>query len=234
MHHEHPKPFRLRATGTMLDVEIETIRVGPQETEIPWLDPYKVVEALAAADKLNYLGADQDLLEFWRRMAKTEPGQVVFQKAARGELNLAHTIPICSHRDEGRGKKRKAILLWSMRGALGTGTELFRATHDELEQLRRQGLNMDGSLSTRFLHLAVPKAVYGKNAQPVWDDLARYVTSSYRQLAEDGVLWKGQRHHFICIGLTGDNPFLSKIAHLDRSFARVPKKSGEMSLHGIC
>ena len=218
----------------MLMVEIDVITAGPKNVEIPWLDPYKMVLHLAEIGKLEHLGLGQDLLQFWQRFAKTDPHHWIFNEASKGTLNLARTLPFYSHGDEGRGKRKRAVLLWSMRGCVGEGTELFRDTHQIDERSLRMGLNMGGSWTSRFLHCAVPKSVYGKVSQPVWDDLGFRIASAYRRLQEEGFLVEGRQYHAVCLGLTGDNPFLAKIAHLVRSFGRVPKKNGDASENGVC
>ena len=133
---------RLQESGRTLDVPIKLLQVGPEKIQVPWLDPYDMVRALAKHRELEWLGADCNLLEWWRRFARIEPNHWVFTAAACGEVNLARCIPTFSHGDEGRGKKRKVVLIWSMRGCVGQGTDLHRATHDEASRLESMGLNM--------------------------------------------------------------------------------------------
>ncbi|CAE7643563.1 unnamed protein product, partial [Symbiodinium sp. KB8] len=161
----------LRAAGFTLDVEIDTIKAGPDETSIPWVDPFKMVSALAECDKLDLIYPEEcDLLEFWRRFSKIFPDHWVFEAASASNLNLGRTLPFYSHGDEGRGKRKKGILLWSMRGAVGQGSQLFNSLHSTDDRARRMG----------------------------------------------------------------DNPFLSKVGHLLRNYARVEKKIGDVAGHGIC
>ncbi|CAE7301043.1 unnamed protein product, partial [Symbiodinium sp. CCMP2592] len=228
---------RLQQSGHTLQVDIDYI---PVETstgirQIPWLDPYKMVSCLARDAKLEFLHGKNNLLEWWRRFAKVEPGHRAFKAAARGDISLERTIPFFSHGDEGRGKKKKGILIWSLRGCVGFGTRQFQEMHSEAEQKNRMGLNMSASMTSRFLHVAVPKAVYGKNAETVWDAIGRNIAASYERLETKGFLdADGKHYHAVCVGLTGDNPFLAKVAHLERSFARVAKSTGEDVSHGIC
>ena len=226
--------LRLSATGYALDVEIRTIKAGPKFIEIPFLDPYDMVSCLARHDQLHRLHGKNNLLEFWRRFSKVQPDCWVFQAAVAGRINLATTIPFYSHGDEGRGKRKKGILIWSMRGCVGEGTNLFKEDHDEAAKADRMGLNMSGSMTSRFLHIAVPKSVYGKNSGPVWDDIALHISRSYYRLQTEGFEYQGRMFHAVCLGLTGDNPFLAKAGHLERSFARVAKKTGDAVCNGIC
>ena len=144
----------------------------------------------------------------------------IFGSIGQRDIDLARTLPIYSHGDEGRGKKRKALLVWSIRCCIGEGTQLFQERYDETERAERLGINMGASLATRFLRATLPKALYGKVAKPVWDDLGRHIGSSYRRLQEEG-FWFA----VVCLGLTGDNPFLAKCGNFERSFARVPKET---------
>ena len=227
--------MRLRAAGFTLAVDIDTIKAGPDETSIPWIDPFKMVSALAECDKLDLIFPEEcNLLEFWRRFSKIFPDHWIFEAATAGNLSLGRTLPFYSHGDEGRSKRKKGILLWSMRGAAGQGSQLFNSLHSIDDRAIRMGLNMGGSLTSRFLHVAVPKHIYGKGAESVWDDIAFQVGSSYRRLQTEGFLCKRQRFHAVCLGLTGDNPFLAKVGHLLRNYARVEKKIGDVAGHGIC
>ncbi|CAE6972059.1 unnamed protein product [Symbiodinium sp. CCMP2592] len=231
------KANRLHSSGCALPVKIEMIEAGPagEKESIPWLDPVRMMTCLAENDMLDLLHGDHNLLEFWRRYAKYNPSHPIFTLAENGVVNLARSIPFYSHGDEGRGKKKKGILIWSMKGAVGRGTDHFRSQHDVDQQKLRMGLNMTGSKKSRFLHLAVPKQVYAKMTEPVWDDLAFHIARSYHQLQTKGFDDCHGRHwHAICLGLTGDNPFLAKVGHLQRSFARGPKSSGETATAGIC
>ena len=113
MHHVHYKKMlsrralRLQCAGYALQVDIDSIEAGPHKS-IPWIDPFKMMTCLAETDKLHLLHGDHDLMEFWRRFAKVQPNHRVFDLAAGGSLKLGSTIPIYSHGDEGRGKKKKA------------------------------------------------------------------------------------------------------------------------------
>ena len=162
------------------------------------------------------------------------PHHWAFEAARQQKLDLSKTIPLYSHGDEGRGKWRKAVLTWTMRGAVGQGTELFKSTHSDADQKARMGLNMTASLTTRFLHAVIPKSVYGKHAEPMWDSLAEHVGRAYRKLEVEGFEHCGQRFHAVFVGLTGDNPFLAKVGRMERSFSRAPKKLADTALHGVC
>ena len=231
MHQEHrtDPPLRLNQTGFTLKLDIEELSLGPTKVTVPWIDPYKLVCRLSELDKLDALHGSNNLAEWWRRFAKEEPGHFAFEEARQHNLDLTKTIPFYSHGDEGRGKRKRSVLIWSLRGCVGKGTEHFRKSHSETAQAQRMGLNFAGSLTSRFVHVAIPKSAYGKHAEPLWDDLASHIAASY------GFEHFGERYYAVCVGLTGDNPFLAKVAHLERSFSRAPKKAIDTAaVHGIC
>eukprot|EP00439_Symbiodinium_sp_Y106_P058170 s958_g8.t1 len=112
----------------------------------------------------------------------------------------------------------------------------LEATYDKMSNLLADE-KANGKLSdtTKFLHIAVPKSMYAKNAEFVWDDIAFQIACSYRRLELQGFRdCNGKHWHAVCLGLTGDNPFLAKVGHLERSFTRVAKASGEQADAGIC
>ena len=174
---------------------------------------------------------------FWRRFAAQEPDHPVF--AAGCSLPFSRVIPFLAHGDEGRTRKKKGIMLWSMHGIVGSGTRFFKQKTAE-EQMFAMGLNLDNSFCSRFLHAAVPNKLYKEN-EPLWHELAEKIGSAYFRLQTTGFQHKGKTWFAACVGLTGDAPFLSKAGCLQRSFARVPKKprdegSGRLQKEpaGIC
>ena len=221
--------FRLEQHGFCAGAPTEIIEAGGEQ--LPWLDPYKAVCWLAEQDRLELLHGGIDLMEFWRRFAKYQPDHPIFQQ---GE-NYARLIPLLSHGDEGREKKKRGIMIWSMKGVAGSGTKHFR-NRPESEQRSRMPLNLDNSLRSRFLHAAVPTRFYKDNAA-CWFQLAEHIGKAYYKLQLDGFEYKGQVWKACLIALTGDAPFLAKAACLNRSFSRVAKaaesKSGNLP-GGIC
>ena len=210
--------WRLDAHDQLLGVPTEFFEANG--VQIPWLDPYKMVEWLSENDKLHFLHGNANLSIFWRRFAAQEPDHPVF--AAGCSLPFSRVIPFLAHGDEGRTKKKKGIMLWSMHGIVGSGTRFFKQKTAE-EQMSAMGLNLDNSFCSRFLHAAVPNKLYKEN-EPLWHELAEKIGSAYFRLQTTGFQHKGKTWFAACVGLTGDAPFLSKAGCLQRSFARVPKK----------
>ena len=148
----------------------------------------------------------------------SEPDHPILQTS----LPFTRVIPFLCHGDEGRTKKKKGLMLWSMHGIVGTGTQLFKEKPVDY-QIASMGLNLDNSLTSRFLHAAIPNKLY-KDNEALWHDLANCVGHSYYRLQTEGFQHNGKTWYACCVGLTGDSPFLSKAACLERSFARVIKK----------
>ena len=172
-----------------------------------------------------------DLMEFWRRFAKFQPDHPIFEETQ----NFARLIPLLSHGDEGREKKKRGIMIWSMKGVAGSGTKHFRS-RPQTEQNSRMPLNLDNSLRSRFLHAAVPNRFY-KDNPACWTQLAEHIGKAYHKLQHTGFTHRGQVWKACVIALTGDAPFLAKAACLNRSFSRVARaaenKSG-IEPGGIC
>ena len=209
-------------------VGVPTEFIDAAGVEVPWLDPYKMVQWLAAEEKLDLLHGKVDLLEFWRRFALVQSHHPIFSQ----DLPLSRVIPFLSHGDEGRTKKKKGILIWSMKGICGIGTRFFRDL-PEATQRQKMGLNVGNSLTSRFLHIAVPCKLY-KHNENVWHALASRIGHAYWKLAHEGFEYNGQTWYACCVGLTGDAPYLSKAGCLERNYARVSKTTGARAKAGIC
>ena len=225
--------MRLCSSGHALDVGIDYLDIDGHC--IPWLDPFKMVSYLADADLLHHLHGGHDLGKFWQKLTRTQPHHPVFEEAANQQLQLTRAIPFYSHGDEGRTKRKKGILIWSLRGCLGGGTRHFREHHEQAAQEERMGLNMMNSLATRFMHVAIPKKYYPtKSASTVWDTIGLNIGRSYRRLQTEGFQYNGETWHAVCLGMVGDNPFLAKCGRLERSFSRVAKRTGQEATAGVC
>ena len=178
---------RLQAHCCCLDVPVHFIECGG--VEIPWIDPVHMMTWLATHDKLHLVHHDVDLLQFWHRFARTQPTHPVFQQG----LPLSNMIPFLAHGDEGRTKKKKALMVWSFKGVAGSGSRFFKDRPPE-EQRARMGLNLDNSLKSRFLHAVMPNRWY-KDNNDCWTDLAAHIGRSYLKLrtegfrGDDGKVW---------------------------------------------
>ena len=73
------------------------------------------------------------LSSFWSRFRHQNPTHPIYSMAARGEVDLATTVPIVCHGDEGRGAKRQAFMVVNFHGLLGRGTNPQRRWEKSVE-----------------------------------------------------------------------------------------------------
>ncbi|CAE7764212.1 unnamed protein product, partial [Symbiodinium sp. CCMP2456] len=187
------------------------------------------------------LAAMQVLLEeFWTRWEALYPGHEVFKLARDKRLDLSMTIPVWSHSDEGRSQKQKPILVLSVHGCVGRGTQAYR------QELARDpgrragmGLNFIGpTWSSQFLFSVMQREVYAKHPER-FDGLAGCLADDLRKCWEEGVASSVNpelRVWAVHLGTKGDLPALTKIGKFeDRSYSRVPKTGQSKTLcKGIC
>ena len=221
--------MRLDKHGNTIGVPVEFFEAG--NVKVPWLDPVSLVQWLADSDSLQALSGEIKITEFWRRFASFQPEHPVFSKG----LPLHRVIPFLSHGDEGRTKKKKGILIWSFHGVSGSGTRQFRE-RDIAEQTDRMPLNLDHSLRSRFIHVAVPSRVYSGNKEKDsrWHAIAAKIGQAYNELLTNGFQYAGQQWYAACVGLTGDSVFLAKAGNLIRSFYKVARKNAAKDPVGVC
>ena len=105
------------------------------------------------------------LQTFWRRYGKIRHGHEVFQASAQGRVALSRAIPCLVHGDEGRGFKRSGVMILSLQGAIGKGSQPFLKHHSgekgQQERVDRMGVNIGGaSYNSRLLFGAMPKKHY--------------------------------------------------------------------------
>ena len=97
-------------------------------------------------------------------------------------------------------------------------------------------LNLDHSLRSRFIHVAVPSRVYSgsKVKDTRWHAIAAKIGQAYSKLLEIGFEHAGQRWYAACVGLTGESVFLAKAGNLIRSFYKVARKNAAKEPAGMC
>ncbi|CAE7836337.1 unnamed protein product [Symbiodinium sp. CCMP2592] len=156
---------------------------------------------------------------FWSRYRKIYPNHDVFRRAQAGEINLAKTIALIVHGDEGRTKKKTGILIVSCHSILGYGCEA--GTVHGAEDYCKQLLNMTGhSLTSRW--------IFQQYLGVFTDDMVK----AYR----DGIKSpSGDTYTFAVIHVIGDWPWLAKAFNLSRSFANCSKQATSRGVpKGIC
>ena len=148
-----------------------TISMTPLlKTKWPVIKPRRWLEQCAGSlGKLS--GGVEDiehieilLSEFWLRYADHFPNHEVFQ-CSDSERSLARTFPMFIHGDEGRGKKRSAVMILNIQPVLGNGINTCKpsSAHEFVQDDPTQ-LNFKGnSCITRFLYTVMPRAEYAAN-----------------------------------------------------------------------
>ena len=178
---------------------------------------------------------DSQWSSFWGAYRRLHPNHPIFERAARGEVDLRRCAALIVHGDEGRTKKKSAILVLSAHSALGLGSHV---TAVGAERYDKQKLNCKGhTWSNRWLLGVLPKTFYDDaNGDKFVQDFLSVFVDDMLSLYEDGLeSVTGHKHHFVIINTIGDWPFLQKAFSLTRCFANVSKQSSSRKpATGIC
>lgn len=198
-----------------------------------YLVEYDQLEHIVGVQKLDDM---QPLLRtFWDRFQKLHPEHII---ATRDDPEFQHDmcLPVLLHGDEGRGLKKKQLMVLSIHGVIGKGSTHSNANIPDLDDpsgpLR---LNMKGHTQlNHFLHSVLPISLYNEtpeNLYHILDLQAKELAS----LFEKGVVIRGRRYFLCCIGVKGDAPFLAKSGLFERSLTRRPTKaSSKKPCQGLC
>jgi len=146
-------------------------------------------------------------------------------------VDFSRTAACLIHGDEGRTLKKGGMLVTSLQSAIGRGFDQKRVRANDRNngQARKLQVNFAGhSFTTRFVVSTIPKTAY--EAQPeVFNDAIDHVARSCNRLFQNGFLDRARNEVFrICIlGVKGDAPYLSKVAHFYRSYNTFAKRGDE-------
>ena len=178
--------LRFRKYGLSVDVDIHWVKLPLTKTDdtlFPVILVSDLIEALGRSGNMERLWGDipegevQDtLLEFWKRYAQDSPDHQVYRASREGYVCLARSIPYLIHGDEGRGLKKKGVMLLSIQGVLGRGTRPFaqRFKDARSERVKRMGVNIGGhSFGSRLLFAAMMKKHYD------YPDLCLFINLSF-------------------------------------------------------
>ena len=173
---------------------------------------------------------------FWSRYRKICPNHDVFRRAQAGEINLAKTIALLVHGDEGRTKKKAGILIVSCHSILGYGCK--SSTAHGAEDYCKQLPNMVGhTLTSRWILGCLPKSYYdGAGGDDFFQQYLGVFTDDILKVYRDGVKApNGDTYTFVVLHCIGDWPFLAKAFNLSRSFANCSKQATSRGIpKGIC
>jgi hypothetical protein len=194
---------------------------------------------LGERDRISALFGDEPetvLPVFWERFEALEPGNSVFDAFRSGVLRRDRSIPMLLHGDEGRTRKRQAMMVFNCHGLIGKGCKPFAETHSQAPRVRqlKTGVNIAGhSMSTRFLLFVLARANYGPSSAYLYKMIDE-VVEEFVKLQTDGILIGSERWNIIILGAVGDLMFFSKVGKFTRSFAHVAKRSNQGVLNGLC
>ena len=155
---------------------------------------------------------------FWKNFEQQVPQHPIFVRARSGE--------VCLERCGGGGtwgrrevEKKECIFGDQRSFCVGQGQDKKRHYNKMLPNF------LGHSYTTRFLFTALPKSDYTGANSYVFDNLMTYLAEelSYVQLegVEDSV--RKKKFWAVCLGITGDWPWLAKCGNLQRSFSNVSK-----------
>lgn len=176
-----------------------------------------------------------NLTLFWQRFKASHPDHKMYDPAGVGApQNHSMTIPVVVHGDEGRGRKKKQLMVLSCMGVLGKGSSRHNKSKDA-DVERPLFLNMLGNSSTtHFLHSVMPIGLY--NATPdAYFQVLNLQAEEFTNLFTSGVQVQGRTYYIACVGCKGDAPYLAKSGQFTRNFARKPTSSkSKKPAEGIC
>ena len=176
---------------------------------------------------------------FWNNCRKIMPNHRVFQLANSGALHLERTAALLLHGDEGRSKKKTAIMILNISSILGRGCDVKNRRATLHTEYAKQDINFKGNTwVTRYLLAVLPKGMYDpKNGDgAAYDMLSQRLVDDMNEVINNGALsLKGEKHWVVPIFCVGDWPFHQKSFHLSRSFGSAAKQaSSQRAAKGIC
>lgn len=228
-----------KSFGSSLEVPISKVDL-PSAAQFPYVKFEDWLHYLVKHDELDCLVGTKDLpvmqqmlTSFWEKYRQVHSTHVIF---TRNDINKAMTIPVLFHGDEGRGLKKKQVMILSTHGVCGSGTSKTPELVDSFGHPENPlALNMVGrTVATHFLLGAMPINLYNNSPESFYRVL-EIQSDEFTYLFEQGTVIEGRRYYVCCIGIKGDAPFLAKAGRFERNFARRPtKKVSKKPCCGIC
>ena len=228
--------------GRSLDLPISKIDVSSKEG-FPYVKFSHWLQYLVKNDEMDKLVGVADLTQmrpilktFWSRYQEINPEHDIFRLARERRLEIDMVIPVVHHGDEGRGAKKKQIMILSTHGILGKGSKESEK-NGEPADLTQAPLKMNyrgNTMLNHFLFAAMPVSYYNETPDAFYA-LLDAQAQEFRSLFEDGLVVNERRYHVCCLGIKGDAPYLAKSGRFERSFARRPTRpTSKKPASGIC
>lgn len=164
---------------------------------------------------------------------------MVFRLANDGVLALERTAGLILHGDEGRSKKKSAIMILNVSSILGRGSNVRNRRASLSTDYVKQDINFVGNTwTTRWLLGVLPRGLYDpkKGDGAAYDRLSQALADDMNKVIADGVVsLRGEKHWLVVVYVTGDWPFLQKTFHLGRAFGSAAKQpTSRAPPKGIC
>ncbi|CAL1170763.1 unnamed protein product [Cladocopium goreaui] len=231
--------------GQSIDVKISTTDL-PTKMSFPYVKFSSWLRYIVEYDNLDCLVGTGDvekmrpvLTTFWKRFEALYPHHVICDRAEGDrDFHRSMCIPVLYHGDEGRGLKKKQLMVLSTHGCLGKGN-----SHSNLGKTQAELENPDGPLRANmlgntfcnhFLQCVMPISLYGE-APEAFEHMLQLQADEFAKLFWDGIVIQNQRFFIACVGIKGDSPFVQKSGLFDRSFTRRPRApTSRTAAVGIC
>ena len=219
-----------RKFGQSLPVKITKVDL-PTKARFPYVRFSDWLTYLVEQDEMHHLTGAADLSEmqkslslFWERYRYCHPDHEIYHRDIPREM----VIPVAWHGDEGRGHKKKQIMILSTHGLLGKGSR----GDDTSERLK---LNMLGNtFLSHFLFSVMPIGLYQDSPESFYKML-EIQAEEFKILFNHGIMIRGQRYYVACLGCKGDAPWLAKSGRFERAFTRRPTRATACKpCQGIC
>ena len=219
-------------------VDIPVLRLRDWVSYLLRFNVWHLVCGLSAPDANR---EKSTLSSFWRKFRYQNPKHPIYELAAQGKISLDRVAPVVLHGDEGRGLKRQAYLVTNYHSLLGRGTNPQRKRMAR-EKLKKRYIKHDlnfklHSYCHRFLFGCMPKCYYTNENDDVFRSLLAFAAEEARHMALEGVTHPRTQEQYwvMCVGITGDWPWLRSSGDLVRSFSNVQKRHNVRTLPvGIC
>lgn len=231
-----------KAFGQSLDLKISRVDLV-SKSRFPYVSLSDWLKYVVENDSLEQIVGVKDLQDmqpllttFWSRFRFSHPHHKMYDPLESGApQHHSMTIPIVMHGDEGRGRKKKQIMILSWMGLLGRGSSRCSGSGSSGDPEPVCSLNLLGSTwLTHFLHSVLPVGLYSNQPEAL-DEVFALQARELATLFYDGVEIGGRVFYVACVGVKGDVPFLTKCGGFIRSYTRKPTaKSSRKAGVGIC
>lgn len=225
--------------GQSIEVSISKTNLQSKK-DFPYVTFTAWLKYLVEFDLLDHLVGVRDvasmrkiLSTFWSRYVAIYPQHIVGQRNDPG-FSKDCCIPVLYHGDEGRGLKKKQLMVLSVHGALGKGCHHSNNNDSENPEGPLRMNFIGNTYLTHFLQCVLPISLYNETLEDFYHMLDLQA-KEFQELFHKGVVIRNQRFFICCIGVKGDAPFLSKSGMFERSFTRRPTRpTSKKPATGIC